>query len=262
MDFLKRELAPISAAGWELIDARATEVIKANLSARRFVSVKGPLGKNTEAIGTGKMELSSLADVPFGVYKVKPLVEQRINFTMNRWELDNIERGAKDVNTFSLDEAVKKAARFEETVIYGGLVEADITGLSKSTAHKTLSFGTTYEETMGSLMKAISMLKNSYAPSPYALVLSPQKWAHLNMIGKDSEFVKNLTNGFKLTIVVSNFIDNAYLLPIDNENFELSIGQDFSIGYQSANGKEVELYVTSSFTFRVLDPTMLIVFEK
>lgn len=261
MDFLKRELAPISAAGWNFIDARATDVIKANLSARRFMSVNGPLGRNTEAIGTGKMELSSEAEIPFGVYKVMPLVEQRIHFTMNRWELDNIDRGAIDINTFNLDEAVKKAARFEESVVYNGLVEADITGLRKSTEHKVLSFGKTYEETMGNLMKAISILKNSYSPTPYALIVSSEKWSYLNLIGKDSEFIKNMTNDLSIKIIVSNYIDNAYLLPMDNENFELTIGQDFAIGYQGSTNKDVDLYITSSFTFRVLDPTLVVVFE-
>ncbi|MGL5786480.1 MAG: family 1 encapsulin nanocompartment shell protein [Bacteroidales bacterium] len=261
MNFLKRELAPISAEGWEFIDGRATDVIKANLSARRFLSVKGPLGRETEAIPTGKMEINSDSEVPFGVYKVMPLVEQRIHFTMNRWELDNIDRGAIDINTFNLDEVVKKAARFEESVIYNGLVEADITGLKKSTEHKVLAFGKTYEETLGNIMKAISILKNSYSPKPYALVLSSEKWSYLNLIGKDSEFIKNMTNDLNISIIISNYIDNAYLLPIDNENFELTIGQDFAIGFQSMTAKEVDLYITSSFTFRVLDPTLLVVFE-
>lgn len=261
MDFLKRELAPISAAGWHFIDGRATDVLKANLSARRFLSVKGPLGHSTEAIGTGKMELFSEAEIPFGVYKVMPLVEQRIHFTLNRWDLDNIDRGAMGINSFNLDEAVKKAARFEETVIYNGLVEGDIIGLCKATEHKILSFGKTYEETMGNLIKAISILNNSYAPAPYALVVSSENWSYLNIVGKDSDFIKNMTDELNIKIIVSNYIQNAYLLPLDNENFEIVIGKDFAIGYQGATNKEVELYITSSFTFRVLDPALVVVFE-
>jgi uncharacterized linocin/CFP29 family protein len=35
-------------------------------------------------------------------------------------------------------------------------------------------------------------------------------------------------------------------------DFELDIGQDFSIGYLSHSAKTVELYLQETFTFRVL----------
>lgn len=261
MDFLKRGLAPISSEGWKFIDERAGEVIKANLSARRFAAVVGPMGQNTEAVGAGKMQIYTKGESQFGVYKVQPLVEQRIHFKMNRWDLDNVDRGAKDIDTSSLDTAVKKAALFEESAIYEGLEEAGIAGLLHSSEHEALEFGKTFDDTMNALVCATSTLKRSFADAPYALIISPDKWSYLNLIGKDSGFIKHISESLHIKIIVSNSIKNAYLVPMDNENIEITLGQDFALGFQSYTSKEVELFITSSFTFRVLDPSLVVVFK-
>ncbi|MGL5562987.1 MAG: encapsulin, partial [Tannerellaceae bacterium] len=96
---------------------------------------------------------------------------------------------------------------------------------------------------------------------PYALIISPDKWSYLNLIGKDSGFIKHISESLHIKIVVSNNIKNAYLVPIDNENIEITLGQDFALGFQSYTSKEVELFVTSSFTFRVLDSSFVVVFK-
>ena len=41
-------------------------------------------------------------------------------------------------------------------------------------------------------------------------------------------------------------------------NFQLTLGQDWSLGYASHNREEVELYITASFTFRVLNPAAIV----
>jgi uncharacterized linocin/CFP29 family protein len=37
-------------------------------------------------------------------------------------------------------------------------------------------------------------------------------------------------------------------------DFELTVGQDWSIGYKGHDKENVDLYLTESFTFRVLEP--------
>jgi len=37
-------------------------------------------------------------------------------------------------------------------------------------------------------------------------------------------------------------------------DFELTVGQDLAIGYKQHDAKDVDLYYTESFTFRVLEP--------
>jgi len=65
------------------------------------------------------------------------MIEIRKPFELDIWELDNLERGAKDVNLSPCESATKEMAFFEEGTIYQGfepalkMVGGIITGFSK-----------------------------------------------------------------------------------------------------------------------------------
>ncbi|MGL4628225.1 family 1 encapsulin nanocompartment shell protein [Cetobacterium sp.] len=258
MDFLKKELAPISANVWKDIEDRAREVLTTQLSARRFVKVTGPVGVGNGGLNTGRLALHKKDDLAYGVYKVQPFVENRITFTLNRWELDNFDRGAKDIDYTNLDEALKKAAKFEEEAVYLGLDEACIVGLLKDES-KLVDFGKTEEETIKNLMYGVSKLRNTgFAKGPYALVVGLEKYIYLNMVNLNNPLVKRLEKILGMPVIVSNNITGALLLPYDDENIELVLAEDFSLGYQGHTNKEVELFVTETFTFRIIDDTKVV----
>lgn len=261
MDFLKRELAPITANGWKEIEERATAVLSKELSARKFVRVTGPLGREVTSITTGRMDVKTKDDIKYGVYKVQPLTESRICFPLSRWELDNIERGAKDVDYSSLDDGVRKAAKFEEEAIFKGLEEGQIEGIYKSSSYDTLDFGKTADETLKTIFEGILKLDAAFAKKPYVLVVSNEKWYYLNTIVKEYSLPAKLEKILGQKIIVSKSIDGAILLPYDDENIELIIGEDYALGYQNHNESVVELFITESFTFRVLDPALIVLFK-
>jgi uncharacterized linocin/CFP29 family protein len=49
-------------------------------------------------------------------------------------------------------------------------------------------------------------------------------------------------------------IDGGLVLSLRGEDFELTVGRDFSIGYLDHTLEKVRLYIEESFTFRVLTP--------
>ncbi|MEZ4309875.1 MAG: family 1 encapsulin nanocompartment shell protein [Polyangiaceae bacterium] len=55
-------------------------------------------------------------------------------------------------------------------------------------------------------------------------------------------------------LVWAPVLDGAVFLSTRGGDFELTVGQDLSIGYASYERSRVELYLTESFTFRVLEP--------
>ncbi|MGL5970563.1 MAG: family 1 encapsulin nanocompartment shell protein [Cetobacterium sp.] len=261
MDFLKKELAPISENVWKSIEERAKEVLTTQLSARRFVKVEGPVGTEAGGINTGRLSLHKKDELAYGVYKVQPFVENRINFTLNRWELDNFDRGAKDIDYTNLDEALKKAAKFEEDAVYFGLEDAQIKGLLKDES-KLIDFGKTEEETIKNLMYGVSKLRNTgFAKGPYALVVGLEKFIYLNMVNLNNPLAKRLEKILGMPIIVSNAITGGLLVPYDDENMELVLGEDFSLGYQGHTNKEVELFVTETFTFRLLDDSKVVAYK-
>ncbi|MBC2850813.1 bacteriocin family protein [Cetobacterium sp. 8H] len=261
MDFLKKELAPISGKVWEEIEERAKEILATQLSARRFVRVTGPIGKERGGVNSGRLLIKTQEGLSYGIHQVQPFVENRITFTLNRWELDNVERGAKDIDYKNLDEAVKKAAKFEERAIFNGLDEACIVGILKDEKER-LEFGNTEAETIKNLMYGVSKLRNTgFTKGPYALVVSLEKFIYLNMINLNDSLAKRLEKILGMPIIVSNNISEAILVPFDDENIELILGEDFSLGYQGHDKKEIELFVTETFTFRVTDETKVITYK-
>src|SRR4051794_19970014 len=98
MDNLHRELAPISDSAWAQIEEEATRTLKRHLAARRVVDLHGPEGFGLSAIGIG--HVSTIAPpgeaVTARLRVVRPLVELRVPFDLDRQAIDDVERGAED----------------------------------------------------------------------------------------------------------------------------------------------------------------------
>jgi uncharacterized linocin/CFP29 family protein len=52
-------------------------------------------------------------------------------------------------------------------------------------------------------------------------------------------------------VVWAPAVDGAVVLSQRGGDFELTVGQDFSLGYRSSDGGSVQLYIEESLTFRV-----------
>ena len=166
---LYRDLAPISEDSWKEIDERTGEVLKSFLSARKVVSVNGPKGLDFNVISEGRMaNIEKKDNVSYGNYQVLPLTEVRIEFEMDRWELDNINRGAKDVDYAPLENAAREIALFEENAVYNGLDNAIIDGL-KDFVEEELEFGQDSKGMMGTLTKAVIKLRQAISPAIWVL---------------------------------------------------------------------------------------------
>jgi uncharacterized linocin/CFP29 family protein len=57
-----------------------------------------------------------------------------------------------------------------------------------------------------------------------------------------------------------DFENEAYMVSQRGGDFEIILGNDLAIGYESHNTETVTLYFTSSFTFRILDTAGVIHF--
>jgi uncharacterized linocin/CFP29 family protein len=90
---------------------------------------------------------------------------------------------------------------------------------------------------------------------PYAIALGPRCYTGLTRT-RDAgypviEHVRRLLDG---PIVWAPTADGALILSLRGGDFQLSVGQDFSIGYLEHTAASVWLYLQESFTFRVNTP--------
>ena len=126
MNNLHRELAPISDAAWSEIEEETSRTIKRYLAGRRVVDVQGPGGIALSAVGTG--HLRNLAAPGGGIVarqrEVKPLVELRVPFELDRQQIDDVERGASDSDWQPAKDAARLLAFAEDRAIFEGYAAA------------------------------------------------------------------------------------------------------------------------------------------
>ncbi|SHH10784.1 Uncharacterized protein, linocin/CFP29 family [Anaerosphaera aminiphila DSM 21120] len=261
MDVLKRSIAPVSSEAWSEIDNRAAEVIKSILSARKVLKVNGPKGWDYTSISEGRLkDLDGVKDkgnVKTGIFETQNLVEARIGFELDKWELDNIERGAKDIDFTNLEIACEQLAIFEENAIYNGYDKGNIMGLSKSAGHK-LKLGANGNEILQSIGEGKYKLFNSYVEGPFDLLVSPEAYNKINTVYEGAFLMHGIEKLIGGEIIRSKALKGALLIPHRDEDLEFTVGQDFSIGFERELEKTVRLFATETFTFRILDESKIV----
>ena len=259
MDILKRSLAPVTDRAWKEIDDQATRSIKGNLSARRLVDFSGPHGWTLGAINTGRLEIAEsklIKGVSWGLRKALPLVEIRVPFALKQMEIDSVERGLKAPDLEPVHAAAVKSAIFEETALYHGFAEAGVEGIIPSSPHKAIDLGTGVGRYMEAVEKAVLTIQKAGIGGPYNFILGTVAYSTL-MQGDDRGYplkkrILGVLDGGDL--FWSPVIEGGVVLSSRGGDFELTVGQDFSIGYAAHSREEVELYITETFTFQVLEP--------
>lgn len=258
---LRRSQAPLTDRAWEEVDVRARQVLKSQLSARHFVDVDGPHGWGCAAVDTGRLQVSEheSGEVPWGVRKVLPLLELRMPFVLLQIELDAISRGCQDPKLGPLEEAVNKAARFEESVIYHGLQAAHVRGMLPATLQESVTLPEDPLQYPAAVAQALEALSAAGLPGPYVLVLGREPYFRLLQRGEGNYPPRRVIEKMEeLRILPTSALHGGVVLSAAPGSFQLTIGQDWSIGYASHDRDEVELYITESFTFRVLEPAAVV----
>jgi len=256
---LYRELAPVSKEAWSEIEEQLKDVFVNYLSARKVVKVNGPKGWNFNAITEGRLgDIQEDGDLCYANFNVIPLTEVRVEFEMDRWELDNIRRGAKDIDYSSLEEAAKKISLFEENVVYNGSDKLHIKGIVRASENETLEFGNDEENILDAIAKGVITLKENFEEGPYTLVVGEKAYRRIISKGAENSLKDEIEKIIGGKIVYSHVLDGAVLIPFDHEDLELTIGQDLAIGYQEHDNKKVRFFITETFTFRVLDPSIIV----
>lgn len=264
MDILKKSLAPITDHAWEEINETAKEVLETHLTARRFVDVNGPKGWDYPAEPTGRLKVSDKqkADgVPYGIHLVKPLVEPRITFELDIWELDNIARGAEDADLENLEKAAKSIAKFEENAVYYGLKNADIIGIKESSAHPVMKEVKSPDAFLEAVTDALVTMNRSNIMGPFKLIAGEEYWKMLSNQAKGYPLKKHLERLIDGTILQSPCIKETFLVAARGGDFKLTLGQDISIGYEGHRDGKVRLFFTESFTFQVIEPAAVVVLQ-
>ena len=255
MNNLHRELAPITDAAWASIEAEARRTFEQNVAARRVVDVQGPDGPSLASVGTGHLTPIDSPDGEGIIARLRTsqqVVELRVPFTLNRQDVDDVERGAQDSDWQPVKDAAKKIAFAEDRAIFEGYAAAGITGVRRSSSNPALTVPAEARDYPNVISQAVSALRLAGVGGPYSLLLSA---AAYTMVSETSDYGypirDHLARVVDGDIIWAPAIDGAFLLSRRGGDFELRLGQDLSIGYLSHDAGRVELYFQESLTFLV-----------
>jgi uncharacterized linocin/CFP29 family protein len=257
MDLLKRDLAPITPEGWAEIDEEARRVLKLNLGARKLVDMDGPHGWGLAAVNLGRLDLLKTPKngVHRGMRTVQRLAELRIPVVLDIMELDYAARGAGDPDLDPLVRAAETIAHAEDQAIFEGDKELGITGIAGASSHKPMTLPKDPGRYPHIMADAIRVLREAGINGPFGLALGDRAFNDLASAAEDGYPVrKRVLPILEGPIVRSPALQGGALLSVRGGDFALTVGQDLSIGYAHRDRGQVELYLTESFTFRVLEP--------
>jgi len=259
MNHLMRELAPITDGAWTQIDAEAGRSLKHYLAARRLVDFTGPLGWEYSAVDLGRIEAvdgSELGGIEVARRKVLPLVELRSPFTLDRAELAAADRGATDLDLDPVIAAGRAAALAEDHLVFHGYETGGVAGIIAASPHPAVAIGDDYARYPEHVAQAVAALRAADVAGPYAIALGARCFTGVTETTEHGgypvfEHLRQILDG---PVVWAPAVDGAVVLSQRGGDFELSVGEDFSVGYRSDGATGVDLYIEESLTFRINTP--------
>jgi uncharacterized linocin/CFP29 family protein len=258
MNHLLRSNAPISDAGWSVLDEEARGRLAPALAARKLVDFSGPHGWEYSATNTGRV--TPLAPAPAdGVSglqrRVLPLVEVRADFELSRSELRDADRGADDIDLEALDKAAHQIAVAENVAVFHGWQGA-ITGIADASPHDPLQLAESADGYPRSVASAVERLLCAGVTGPYGLALGREQYRRVVETAEHGGYplLDHLRKILEGPIVWAPGVEGAVALSLRGGDFVFESGQDLSIGFDSATADGVRMYLEESFSFHVATP--------
>ena len=256
---LNRELAPISDGAWARVEQEARDVLRLHLAARRLVDFEGPLGWDHSAIDLGRVEpLATHANsgASFRRRVVRPLVELRVTFELERRELERIDRGAASVDLDALRDAARLFAAAEDSALFEGNDAAGLPGLLSAAANPGVTVPPDPTLLPGAVGEALEQLRQAGVGGPYGVALGPNAFAALSTtVGAGGyPVMKHLQQLIDRPVVWAPSLSGGLALSLRGGDFKFICGRDAAIGYLSHDEKQVRLYLEESFSAELIGP--------
>jgi uncharacterized linocin/CFP29 family protein len=259
MNHLLRSLAPVTEAGWDLLDQEARSRLSAALAARKVVDFAGPHGWEHSATNLGRttdVAAGPVEGVKALQRKVLPLVELRATFAVRLGELRDHDRGRPDVDLSELDEAAHKIAVAENTAVFHGWRDVGVTGIAEASPHAAVALGAEAESYPRPVAAAVELLLQTGISGPYALTLGREQYTRVVETAEHGGYLllDHLRKILDGPVVWAPGVNGAVVVSLRGGDFLFDSGEDFAIGYERHDADSVHLYLEESFSFVVATP--------
>ncbi|MBO0856562.1 MAG: encapsulin, partial [Nocardia sp.] len=130
---------------------------------------------------------------------------------------------------------------------------AGITGIRAAASNEPITVPTDPRLTPEAIAQAITELRLAGVDGPYSVLVSAEMYTAVSETSDHGYPIRThierlLPDG---QIIWAPAIDGAFVVTTRGGDFDLQVGQDLSIGYQSHDAESVQLYFQESLTFLV-----------
>jgi uncharacterized linocin/CFP29 family protein len=259
VNHLLRRLAPISDSAWKALEDEARERLDGPLAARRLVDFSGPHGWEHSATNLGRAEKVEGPDgegVTALRRRVLPLIELRADFAISRSELQDVDRGAADVDLEPLDRAARQIAVAENVAVFHGWTRAGIAGIAETSTIDPEPLGEDAEEYPRCVARAVEAIRGGGVEGPFGLALGPEEHTRVIESAEHGGYplLDHLEKILEGPIVWAPGLQGGIVLSLRGGDFLFESGQDLAIGYDRHDADAVHLYLEQSFSFLVTTP--------
>ena len=262
MTSLNRDLAPMTEVMWERVEREARDVLRLQLAARRILDFEGPLGWEHSAVDLGRVEpiTGHSSRAIFRRRVVRPIVELRVPFELERQELERIARGATTVDLDPLRDAAREFAAAEDSALFDGLPDAGIPGLIPDATHPGVTLPNDPIELPAAVGEALEQLRQAGVGGPYGVALGPAAYASLSRtVGAGGyPVMKHVQQLIDRPVVWAPSLRGGIAVSLRGGDFKLICGRDASIGYLSHDDKHVCLFLEESFSAELSGPEAVV----
>ncbi|NLG50457.1 MAG: bacteriocin family protein [Chloroflexi bacterium] len=254
-DYLMRESAPLASETWAKIDDMVVTVARKTLIARRFIDLVGPLGWGVEISPRFGFDYEQpyVAQQPEYV----PLIELSQTFKLRGKHL-----AVADQTPFALDLgaaaiAAMELAKDENELVLGSL-------LKNPQCTSDIGDWTTPGGPFGAISTAIGKLRANHFDGPFALVMSPARYAQLAALMQQGQreivMVESIADGgiFQWPDMAD---DKVLLIANAAWNLDIVVGQDIVTAYEGNDGLDHLFRVFETIALRVKRPGTVCVLQ-
>ena len=250
MTILHRELAPISDAAWAEIDAEAVEQLSNFLAARKLLAFHGPTG--AEALRTGRRVRVRDDDVRIESVMTVPMYELRRTFTLERSEVEALERGAGDVDLDPVRDAARSIAAAEDNIVFNGVEDTVTKGLDAGSVHDSIEIPADFTDYPTAVASAVAKLRADGVGGPFGIAMGPRCYQGvIETTGGGIvvfDHLKKITEG---PIVWAPSVSGAIVISMQGGDHHFEASEDLALGYLNHDAERVELYLTETIGFRL-----------
>jgi len=265
MDWLRREIAPLTQSIWDQIEGAVTTAARHAMAARRIADFRGPQGWGQVAVQTGRMRrLPGATGRAFlSLPEVILLAEIRAEFSLPWDAIETFERGGAVLDTHDAEEAGREVALAEDRLMFYGHEGGAGFLTSEDVQRGSLGDWTQPGQADLDILDAIEKIDGAGIPGPYDLVLDPDLYYGFQRATAQgggypvSRELRSVLN----KVYRSHVIRGGAVFSTRGEDFFMYVGGDLSVGYRWHDQDAVHLFCAETVAAQVVTPEAVCVLE-